>query len=801
MLRQNLLLFLRLFARQKVFFMINMTGLAIGLASSFFLFTYANYELSFDSHHERAEQLFRVTTTSARCPVPLGPILETQIAGIEKSCRMIFTTSGSRFIVSDSVGNLFEENGYYVDSTFLDMFTFDWVGVKPDKPLQQPDEVVITKRLAEKYFENGNALNKQLVFANNYLQEKVYQIVGVIENLPHNSQFNFDLLLPFSKYGSAESTLWTNNLVYTFAQLSPDVDPNRVHNEIKKLFAREANYSAADLDQIQFQPFRSLHFDNTYTFDFGPHNTFESIIILISIATLIVFIACINFINLSTAKASERMKEVGLRKTVGAYRWNLMLQFIGESIVVTMLAALVATCIIYLLSPGFEILSGVSFRDALATAQQFILYVPLLIVGIGVLAGLYPAYIISKFQPLHALKGNAFNNKSALRNALVIVQFSITSFLIICTLVIAGQLHFIRNKNLGFDTEQIVILNVGGPGINDRIHTLRQELKENSNVINVSGTLTIPGDNTYTMPYSNKENITPEELSEGTDLAGLYVDHEFVDNMKLEVINGRSFMKESGTDTSNFILNESAVKELTSRFGQEWNDPIGKQLHYFRSSDSGWYRAKSGTVIGIVKDFHIASLHHEIRPLVIQVDYNLLFKVLVKIKPADIPSTLDFIKSKWESLGIERPFNYQFLDERFAMAYEKEQKFEKLFTLFALISIAVSCMGLYGLVLYNTERRSREISIRKVFGANTATLLAMLGTSFIKPVVLAFLLVSPLAYFLMSNWLSQFAFRTTISWDVFLKGAAVCVLVSFLTIFTRTLKVSKTNPIKYLRDN
>lgn len=260
-------------------------------------------------------------------------------------------------------------------------------------------------------------------------------------------------------------------------------------------------------------------------------------------------------------------------------------------------------------------------------------------------------------------------------------------------------------------------------------------------------------------------------------------------------------MKESGTDTSNFMLNESAVKELTSRFGQEWNDPIGKQLHYFRSSDSGWYRAKSGTVIGIVKDFHIASLHHEIRPLVIQVDYNLLFKVLVKIKPADIPSTLDFIKSKWESLGIERPFNYQFLDERFAMAYEKEQKFEKLFTLFALISIAVSCMGLYGLVLYNTERRSKEISIRKVFGANTATLLAMLGTSFIKPVVLAFLLVSPLAYFLMSNWLSQFAFRTTISWDVFLKGAAVCVLVSFLTIFTRTLRVSKTNPIKYLRDN
>jgi len=802
MVSRNILLFIRLLSRQKIFFFISASGLAVGMASFFLIFIYVNYEISFDSFHGNSANLYRVSATAARMPVPLAPALQSKIAGVEKASRMIFTSSGSRFIVRDSTGNVFEENGYYVDSTFFDLFSFNFIGSRPSFPLRNPNEAIITRRLAEKYFKDGQAINKTIEFANRYFTDGVFIVTGVIENLPANSQFDFDILVPYSRHGTAESTLWTNNLVYTFVKLNAHANPDDVLTEVKRMFALEANFNSADLMSIQLQPFTKLHFDNQYTSDFGPHNRIENIIILSSVAGLILLIACINFINISTAKASERMKEVGLRKTVGAAKSGLVTQFIFESVMISVISSLGALGIVYLSAPWFETLSGVNFSDAFALVRNYLLPICCLPVLLGILAGFYPAYIIAGFKPLHALKGQVqFSTKSKLRNALVITQFGITGFLIISTLVITDQLKYILRKDLGFDNDQVVVLNVGGPGINDRIHTFRQALSANSNVINVSGALTLPGDLTYSMPYSNHEHITDAELSEEMDLAGFYVDHEFVNNMGLEVVEGRSFLKESGTDTLNFMLNEAAVKEFTTRFGNDWSNPIGKRLNYFRSSDQGWYLAKSGTVIGVVKDFHFASLHHEIKPLVIQVDYNLLFKVLVKIRPTEIQATMAFMRTQWEAMGMERPFNFQFMDDRFAMAYEKEQKFNVLFKLFTIISILISCMGLYGLVLYNTERRSKEISIRKVLGANTASVIAMLGKGFIKPVLWAFLIVSPVAYIVMSNWLQQFAFHESITPTVFIQSGFVCIAVSIATIFFRTLKVSNANPVKYLKEN
>ncbi|HZY79847.1 MAG TPA: FtsX-like permease family protein, partial [Cyclobacteriaceae bacterium] len=444
----------------------------------------------------------------------------------------------------------------------------------------------------------------------------------------------------------------------------------------------------------------------------------------------------------------------------------------------------------------FEWISGVSFQKAFEVLPGFVPALMLMFpLAIGLIAGFYPAFVIASLRPVASLKGLSTTSGFSLRTPLVVVQFGITSFLLISTGVIIHQLDYMQNRDPGFNQDQVVILNVGGPGINRKIDVFRSELLRNPNVVNVSASLTLPGDLTYTMPYSISETLY--ENSE--NFPGFYVDPQFVSNMGIEVVSGRAFSDDIITDTLNFMLNESAVKELVARHGPEWNDPVGKPLHYFRSSNSGWRVAKSGVIIGVVRDFNFASLHHAIQPMVLQVDYKLLYKVLVKIRPENTPSTVSFLRDTWNQQNFGRPFNFQFLDERFAQAYEKEKSFGNLFTCLAILSIMISAFGLYGLVLHTTSRRSKEISIRKVLGANTSSLVALLGKGFLRPVIIAFVLISPLAYYLMSLWLTQFAYQQGIGIAIFLQSASACVLITGVTVLSRTLKVSRANPVQFLR--
>jgi putative ABC transport system permease protein len=791
--------FIRLLLRQKMYHAICISGLVGAMTVFFFIAIYIRFELSFDDYHTNIDRLYRVAHMSARTPVPLAEAMRTRVAGVESSARMIYTTSGSRFIVRDVDGELYEENGYYVDSTFLDLFTFTFLTPRPAKIFAARDEVIITRRLADKLFPNRQPHQPlTMEFANSYLTNPHYRVIAIIEDLPANTQLQFDLLIPYELHGTARYQSWTEMLVFTFALLEPGASPAVVQDEVRKLIQSEGKWSDADRDAIVLQPFRDLHFMFSNTFDFGTHNNMSTILILAGAGVLILLIAVINFVNLATARAGDRMKEVALRKVVGAGQWTLILQFMKEGLAIVTIAAILSAALVYAVMPGFESITGIRIGESMHVVRILLKWLPLFVLVVGMAASVYPAIKLASLKPVLALKGAAAPTDRApnMRSTLVVLQFCVTAFLIIGTGVMVNQMDYIRNKDLGYQKEHVLFLNVGGPGIRERIHVAREEFLKHDGVVNVSGALTLPGDHTYTMPYSIHNSIVPDEE---TSLAGYYVDHQFLRNMDVELIAGRLFDPAVATDTINFILNETAVRELVNRYGAEWNNPVGRRLNYFRSGNSGYYVAKAGEVIGVVKDFNFASLYRAVEPLVIQVDYNLLYKLTVKIKPTHVGETLAFLEKKWKEIGMVRPFNYQFLDDRIAAQYDRDQKLESLFRAFAAVSIFISCIGLYGLVLYTTERRTREVSIRKVLGADVADLMLLLGRSFFGWVALAFLIVSPPTWWAAQLWLQQFAYRQDVGVVLFIQSAVICLLVAAGTVFFRIRKVSMTNPVRWLR--
>ena len=798
MFARNLTFLGRLIKRHFIYYLITVGGLTVGITAFFFLVTNISYELSYDSQQTNRERIYRVVSTSARMPVPMASTVRKEIAGVDNAVKVIFSQSSSRFIVRDASGNLSEEDGYFVDSTFLDVFNYNFVGTAPSRLLYRPDEIVITQTMAKKYFGDQPAVGKTIEFMNTSLRTRVYNVAAVIEDPQANSVFDFDFLIPFVQYGAAESENWRIHLVYTYLLIAPNANLHNITSEIRQLMATRSDYEGLEIDAIRIQPLSSIHFDSSLTSDYGVKNRAENLWILASIAVLILVIAAINFVNLSTARAADRLKEVSMKKILGAARRTLVVQFLSEAMMVAVVSCVLSVLMIFLLSPAFEAMTGMEFKSgwkAIGNYRWLLISFPFVV---GLLAGIYPAIVISKAVPVLALKGGRQNVRSPLRTALVVVQFSITTFLIIGTGVIVGQLDYMQNKDLGFDDDLAVILNVGGPGIGTRIDVAKKLFTENPNVVSVSGTLTLPGDHTYTMPYSSLNIIDDGDTDE---LSGFYIDHDFISNMKIEILDGRTFSKDIGTDTLNFILNETAVKQMRAKYGESWDHPVGQKLNYFRSNDTGWYIAKQGEVIGVVKDFNFASLHHSVGPMAIQVDYKLMYKLVVKIRPNEISSTLNFLEAKWKELDIIRPFNYQFLDEKIAGFYQRESKFRSMFLVFAVLSIVISCVGLYGLVLYTTERRSREMSIRKVLGAGAYHLAVLIGSSFFKPVVIAFVIACPVAYYSMSQWLGQFAFREEVGVAIFLEAGFLCSGLAIVTVFSRILKVSRANPVKYIKEN
>lgn len=779
-----------------VYYAINVGGLAVGMTSFLIILIYCFYELSFDNFHTNNDRIVRVVGTSARTPNPLASSLIEEVSGVETATRVIYSHSG--LVLIDSAGNAHEEKGYAVDSTFFDVFSFPFLHGISDA-LHDYKSIVVTERFARKVFGESDAVGKFMRIDGVPMADANFRIAAVIATPPANSQFDFDILTRYNPHSNREN--WDNNLVYTYVLLSSPEQKTNVQANVRKLFHQKLPQSEEHVNTIELQSLREQHFDSSRTFDFGPHTKIENVYALISVALLILGIACINFINLSTAKATDRRKEVGMRKISGATRKQLILQFLSESLMVTLLAFTLACITFYLISPTAQTLTGLNLVDALQSFPFplffFLLSLPFIL---GMIAGIYPAMMISSFDSIqHLTDGQGQFKKSTLRKMLVSFQFGITAFLFIGTLTIMHQFDFINSKNLGFDDDQVVVMNIGFPGMRQKMALIRNELVKNPNVVNVSGALTVPGDLTYTMPYSIYDTLTNDD--DRLSWAGLYVDPEFVNNMTIEVKEGRSFSSENSSDSLSFLMNETAAEFMVNKYGEDWRSPIGKTLNYFRSDNTGYYLAKKGTVIGVVKDFNYYSLHQKIDPLVIQVDYRLLFKLVVKVRPTNIEQTLAYIQTTWERHGISKPFNYVFLDDHFGRAYEKEAKFKQIFTAFSVLSIIISCCGLYGLVLYAAEKRTREMSIRKILGAHPRDIIALFTWEFFTPIMLSFFLVGPVAWWAMTKWLEQFAYHITLEVQIFLLSAVVTFSLAFLTIFFRTLKIVRSNPCESLNQN
>lgn len=791
MIANYLTLFRRMLNKHPLYYSINIAGLSTGMICFLMIAVYVSFELSYDSFFAKKDQIYRVVHEDlSRTPNPLSEAIANEVAQVDATTRVIFSHSG--LVVIDSAGNPLEEKGYAVDSTFFELFDYQFLH-GTTHALVNPKNIVITERYAKKVFGRGDVIGETLQL-NVPFADPNFVITGVIADPPKNSQFDFDILTRYQPHSPAN---WQNNVVYTYVKLKNNHDIGLVTSGIRKIMLPHAS-DPKDLETLRLQPLTAQHFETELSFDFGPHVKKESLYILMSIGGLILLIGCINFVNLSNAKSLERQKEIGVRKIAGASKSQVASHILGESVIVSLISFVITIAAIYSIAPLFQQVTQVEFYTAWKVGSLVLkVFFMLLPIVIGICAGIYPAVSASGFQALGALQRSQPLGKLRARKILVAVQFAITSFLIIGTLTVTRQFILIREHELGFNDDRVLVFNIGFPGLGQKIDVINEELTKHKNIINASAALTVPGDLTYTMPYSPRENLDDNNFR--LSWAGLYVDPHFVKNMEIKLIEGKTFSGNPATDTVSLLINETAAKTLKAKFGAEWEQPIGKTLHYFRSNQEGFYLAKSCTIIGIVKDFHYYSLHQGIDPLAIQVDYRLFFKLLVKVRPENTNVTLDHIKTVWGKTGITKPFTYVFLDDHFGRAYEKDDKFRQIFMSFALISILISAGGLYGLVLYSTEKRSKEISIRKVLGANPLNILVIVTSDLFVLVVAAFAVSAPVAFYAMNEWLSQFTFRTDLDLLSFLIAFCSCVMISALTVVFRIAKVTRLNPVKYLK--
>lgn len=780
--------FLQLLKKHWSYYVINVGGLSVGITSFILIMAYSLFELSHDNFIDKSDRIFRVVWGSARTPIPLASAIDHEIAGVDKSTRMIYSHFG--MVVVDSTGNSYEEKGYSVDSTFLDIFNFGFIHGS-SASLNDPKSVVVTEKFANKIFGTTDVLGRVIKIESSN-DDPFHRIDAVIRDLPINSQFDFDILTRYLPHSSVQN--WEQNLVYTYVLLEDHSDAAAIQSEIRQLFARHSG-GETEVNELELQTFRDQHFDNTRRFDFVSHANKQNIYVLISIGALIFLIACINFVNLSTAKALDRNKEVGIRKIVGATRRQLVLQFLCESMLVTVFSYGLAMAMVSSLAPWFEVVTSVDLYQAVESIGILVIIMIVTTPFIAAMAaGLYPSFVMTSLKPVKSIGGHG---KYDVRKTLVTIQFAIASFLIVGTLTIVRQFNFMNSKDLGFDQEQTLILNVGFPGVGGKLEQIRTELMKKPGIVSVSGALTVPGDLTYTMPYSIRTDLSNDD--DRLSLAGLYVDPEFVKNVDIQLIGGRGFSGNTASDTLSFLMNETAVTMMVEKYGGDWKDPVGKSLNYFRSNTTGFHLAKAGTVIGVVKDFNFYSLHRAIEPLAIQVDYKLLYKLVVKVSPSQTGPAIDHIQTVWRSAGISKPFNYTFLDDHFGRAYDKEEKFRRIFLTFSIVSILISACGLYGLVLYTTERRTKEISIRKVLGADSTSIVALVTRDFYFLVLIAVAFSTPLAWWSMKVWLGQFAYRTDLNWEIFVLSVMACLAITSVTVLFRVVTVLGYNPVQTLK--
>ena len=777
--------------RHRVFSLINILGLTVGMTACFLIFLYVRFELSYDKFHSKGDRIYRIicdikTPTETMKPGgpswAVGPHLMGGFPQVEAAVR----TTDDELLVRKGNVKFQEKKSLWADSSFFQVFDFKLIKGNPHTALNDPLNVVFSESAVKKYFGNTDPIGQTILLTGDGFTAKV---TGVMKDIPENSMIQADMLVSMNtltrKLNPNLDNQWGNYGNRTYVLLKPGANAAAFEKQIPAFLEK---MNGTEMKQLNMYPTLMLEkFPEAYlhsTRNDSNSGSIKNVYIFSIVAIFILLIACFNFVNLTTARSAERAKEVGIRKVVGAGRRQLTAQFIGESVMICIIAFILTLGAAALLLPSFNLLAGKTLSKGIFDNWQFIGILFLASIGIGLLAGIYPALVLSSFKPVTVLKGRfATGTKGILlRKGLVISQFTISIALIISTIIVYLQMNFMRSQDLGFSKDQMMVINSNGDPARDAFMHAVEGLP---NVKSVSMSSSVPGGGNMGA-YSKIQNAKGEMQIANLDL--YFVDFDYLKQFNIKMAAGRMFSRQFMTDTTQaMILNESAVKSFHYKSAQ---DAVGRDFNQW---------GRQGKIIGVIKDFHFKSLQEEIKPLSMRIEPNGCSLVSIKVSGNNLPFTISAIENKWNALIPARPFSYFFLDEFFDEQYKSEQRFGKLFLNFAILAIIISCLGLLGLASYSTMQRTREIGIRKVLGATIPNIVNLLSRDFLTLVGIAIIIASPIAWFAMHKWLQDFAYRIPISWWIFAVAAVAATIIAILTVSFQAIKAAVANPVKSLR--
>jgi len=788
MLRNYLKIALRNLFRHKAYSFINIAGLAIGMASSIIIFLWVQHELSFDKFHKKASSIYRVIGRAGDFNFAVNPAgmpaeLQTQLPAIRSTVRISHPQS---VVLSVDDIRFEEKRVFFVDSSFFQLFDFHLLKGNPQQALQRNDAIILTASAAKKYFGSTDAMGKVILRDN----KKNLTVTGILEDVPGNSHLQFDALVPLSHVVQENYDLrervWDNFNYYTYLLMDPAFKGDKktilgFNRAMDNIYKKHVSESELKVDFF-LQPLTDIHFNSTLQVDLPGHGNRQYVDIMLIVAVFILVIACINFMNLATARSARRSREVGMRKVVGALRGQLIGQFLGESMITSLLALLLSVGMVFLFLPLFNRIAGQEFDFNIGDWRMIGGLIGVALVT-GLLAGIYPAFFLSAFRPTRVLKSNMKTMSGNLwfRNTLVVTQFVVSIVLLVGTVVVYKQLYFIKHRDAGFVKENLLYMPMRGNIWNQQT-ALKTELSKNELTKNFAIISDLPTD---------LESGTVAVKWEGKDpnamivFPNMDVSEDFFDVFRMTIVRGRAFSRSFMGDSSNFILNEKAVATM----GMTLNNAVGKKIEF---------QGVSGMIIGVVKDFNYKPIQKPIEPLVLRLN-RWGGIVMVRTAPGKTEATIEALGKISRDLNPNFPFTYDFLDQDIANLYKGERRLGNLFNMFAALAIFISCLGLYGLSAFLAEQRVREIGVRKVLGASVFGIVYLLSTGFTRLILVAMLIAIPLSWFAVNRWLESFAYHIEPGWLIFAIACLAALLIAWITVSYESIKAAMTSPVRSLR--
>jgi putative ABC transport system permease protein len=803
MIRHFFTIAFRNLIRSSGFSAINIFGLAAGMTICGLIMLYVVDELGYDQHHRDSDRIYRLasetsTETWVAAPAPLAEAVKKEFPEVEESARLLRFPGTDKALLTHEEGNkqFFETNAFYVDSTFFDLFTYDFKFGDFATAMNEPNSIVISESIATRLFGDENPIDRVLKVtlsfgAFNYTIKGVFRETGK-SHIPGHlflSMANDNV----GNWVKVQMSWAANSIFHTYIKLRKGSDPVSFNSKIRNYLINKGGdeFKAAGFEKWLFiQPLEDIYLRSNFGYEVAPNGNINNLYIFGSIAAFVLFMACINFMNLSTARSEKRATEVGIRKVSGSDRQSLILQFLGESLLMSGIALLLTFVFTQLLIPLFNELTNKNF--SLTQMPAIFVWLTLLALITGVLAGVYPAFFLSSFKPAAVLKGGARSAFSvvAIRQGLVVFQFSISITLILVAILISQQMEFMSNRNLGFDKHQKIILSLQTAEAIAASDAVMNALRNNSQITSVARAGSYPGVESVT---SMLFRVDGRPTTDNVDLRTVYAEPGYIKTLGIELLYGRDFAAEFKNDQNTIILNEAAA----AQFGFAVQDAVGRKISFEIPGT-----ASTMEVIGVVRDYHFQGLQQQIKPLALTV--HPLFVGPTRYVIADVNTTgyaalIESIAASWKGIVPNSPFAYSFLDQDFQRNYEKEQRTSNLVRYFSLFAILIACLGLFGLATFTAEQRVKEIGIRKVLGAGVFHLVAMLSKDFLKLVVMAIVLSSPVAFYVATRWLESFAYRIDVQWWVFVVAGLAAIVVALLTTGFQAMKASLVNPVESLR--